>query len=90
MANEQEADKRLLEFGLGSVTWWGYSSACDLSSLIDKKGKSIQYFIFIFIYFSSNYYYVDRSAATQDHHAQFQINLFSLLAEQMEGMFLRY
>ena len=43
MANEQEADKRLLEFGLGSVTWWGYSSACDLSSLIDKKGKSIQY-----------------------------------------------
>ena len=39
MANEQEADKRLLEFGLGSVTWWGYSSACDLSSFTDKKGR---------------------------------------------------
>ena len=37
MANEQEADKKLLEFGLGSVTWWGYSQSSDLSSFTDKK-----------------------------------------------------
>ena len=43
MANEQEADKRLLEFGLGSVTWWGYSSACNLSSFTDKKGIYLTY-----------------------------------------------
>ena len=38
MANDKDADKRLLEFGLGSVTWWGYSSSCDLSSFVEKPG----------------------------------------------------
>ena len=38
MANDKDADKRLLEFGLGSVTWWGYSSSCDLSSFVEKTG----------------------------------------------------
>ena len=39
MSNDKEADKRLLEFGLGSVTWWGYSASCDLSSFVEKNGK---------------------------------------------------
>ena len=39
MSNDNEADKRLLEFGLGSVTWWGYSSSCDLSHFSDKSGE---------------------------------------------------
>ena len=38
MAGDQDADKKLLDFGLGSVTWWGYSPSEDLSKAVDKKG----------------------------------------------------
>ena len=39
MASDQDADKKLLDFGLGSVTWWGYSPSEDLSKNVEKKGS---------------------------------------------------
>ena len=54
MSNDSEADRRLLEFGLGSVTWWGYSSSCDLSSFSDKSGKFKDIKIVISIFIQSN------------------------------------